>query len=95
MAHPLGAGDDASANAAQQARAADTARQSAGSLVVASSARRQGVGDRLVKAIEEWAKGHGCKRVTVATGLHRAGAHQFYERLGFEHTGRRYAKVVK
>ena len=49
----------------------------------------------MVKAIEEWARSHGCKRVTVTTGLHRAGAHQFYERLGFEHTGRRYAKVVK
>jgi hypothetical protein len=28
----------------------------------------------------------------VTTALQRAGAHAFYERIGYRHTGRRYGK---
>ena len=63
-------------------------------LVVAPSARGRGVGRRLVEAIEGWARSKGCARIAVTTAQHRTGAHAFYERIGYEHTGRRYAKML-
>lgn len=63
-------------------------------LVVAARARRRGVGRELVAAAERWARARGCVRLLVASGSQRADAHAFYERLGFEHTSRRYAKVL-
>ena len=63
-------------------------------LVVATPARRRGVGRRLVAAAEEWARARGCVRMVVASGLQRADAHAFYERLGFEHSARRYSKAL-
>lgn len=62
------------------------------SLVVAESARGQGVGRRLVDAAEAWARKTGCARIIVTTAEHRSGAHVFYQSLGWEYTGRRYAK---
>jgi GNAT superfamily N-acetyltransferase len=64
------------------------------SLVVAESARGQGVGRRLVDAAETWAREKGCARIIVTTAEHRSGAHAFYQSLGWEYTGRRYAKVL-
>jgi GNAT superfamily N-acetyltransferase len=61
-------------------------------LVVDESRRTQGVGRALVHAVENWAREQGAKRLVVTTALNRAVAHAFYERLGFAHTGRRYAK---
>jgi GNAT superfamily N-acetyltransferase len=63
-------------------------------LVVSSRQRGQGIGRRLVDAVEEWAKTQGAYRMTLASGLHREGAHLFYERLGYEHTARRYSKLL-
>jgi GNAT superfamily N-acetyltransferase len=54
--------------------------------------RGQGVGRALVDEAERWGKAHGADRLVVTTALHRADAPVFYERLGFEHTGRRYVK---
>ena len=61
-------------------------------LVVDESNRTHGVGRALVETAEAWAKERGSKRITVTTALHRAGAHAFYERLSYAHTGRRYGK---
>jgi GNAT superfamily N-acetyltransferase len=61
-------------------------------LVVDESTRSRGAGRALVEAAEAWAQSRGAKRVAVTTALNRTGAHAFYERLGYEHTGRRYAK---
>ncbi|HEX3868062.1 MAG TPA: GNAT family N-acetyltransferase [Gemmatimonadaceae bacterium] len=61
-------------------------------LVVDEACRGQGVGQRLVGAAEHWAREHGCSRIVVTTALDRAGAHRFYERAGYSHTGRRYLK---
>lgn len=63
-------------------------------IVVAPSAQGRGVGRRLVEAIETWARAKGCPRIALTTALHRAGAHAFYERIGYVHTGRRYARVL-
>jgi GNAT superfamily N-acetyltransferase len=61
-------------------------------LVVDESVRGRGVGRALVDVVEAWAKQRGCKRIVVTTALDRKGAHAFYERLEFRHTGRRYLK---
>ena len=63
-------------------------------LIVSPRHRGRGIGRRLVQAAEAWATAQGAYRMTVASGLHREGAHRFYERLGDEHTARRYAKLL-
>ena len=61
-------------------------------LVVPPERRGRGVGRALVQVAEQWAREKGADRLVVTTALHRADAPLFYERLGFEHTGRRYVK---
>ena len=64
-------------------------------LVVPPAMRGRGVGRALVAAAEQWARAQGAERLVVTTALHRAEAPLFYERLGFEHTGRRYVKKLE
>jgi len=61
-------------------------------LVVPPEMRGRGVGRALVAEAERWAMARGADRLVVTTALHRADAPLFYERLGFEHTGRRYVR---
>jgi GNAT superfamily N-acetyltransferase len=46
---------------------------------------------------EKWALEHGCRIVHLRTNLKRAGAHAFYERLGYEHfkTQKAFRKILK
>ena len=61
-------------------------------LVVDEAIRSRGAGRALVEAAETWARSRGTKRITVTTALDRSGAHAFYEKVGYSHTGRRYGK---
>jgi GNAT superfamily N-acetyltransferase len=61
-------------------------------LVVPPDRRCLGIGRTLVDAVQAWAVERGADRLVVTTALHRADAPKFYERLGFEHTGRRYVR---
>ena len=61
-------------------------------LVVDEAIRSRGAGRALVEAAEAWAQSRGTRRITVTTALNRGGAHAFYERVGYSHTGRRYGK---
>jgi GNAT superfamily N-acetyltransferase len=63
-------------------------------LVVREDVRGRGVGAALVATVEDWARERGATRIVVTTALHRAEAPLFYERLGYEHTGRRYVHVL-
>jgi N-acetylglutamate synthase-like GNAT family acetyltransferase len=63
-------------------------------LVITERARGLGVGRRLVERAAELARAAGARRFMVTTHIRRAGAHAFYERLGFEFTGRRYVKEL-
>ena len=63
-------------------------------LVVSQSARGQGVGTRLVNEAEEWARDQGARKIALTSALHREEAHEFYKRLGYDHTGVRLAKTL-
>ena len=63
-------------------------------LVISERARGRGVGRQLVDAAAHTAREWGCSRMLVTTHVRRADAHAFYERIGFELTGRRYAKTL-
>jgi GNAT superfamily N-acetyltransferase len=64
-------------------------------LVVTARARGTGVGRRLIDRAEAVAKSLGASRLLVTTHNRRADAHAFYERLGFEFTGRRYVRAIR
>jgi GNAT superfamily N-acetyltransferase len=72
----------------------DAPRAMLTALVVREDVRGEGVGRALVTAVESWGRDRGAASVIVTTALRRAGAHAFYERLGFDFTGRRYVKSI-
>jgi GNAT superfamily N-acetyltransferase len=63
-------------------------------LVVGRRFRRHGIGELLMQALEDEARRRGGKVMVLNTAHPRADAHAFYEALGYEHTGRRYAKKL-
>jgi len=63
-------------------------------LVVGERFRRRGIGELLMRAIEDEARARGGRHLVLNTAHRRADAHAFYEALGYEHTGRRYAKEL-
>lgn len=63
-------------------------------LVVAEQHARRGIGRRLSGAVEFWARSHGAVRLSVTSGIHRDGAHAFYEHIGYERTGLRLTKTL-
>jgi GNAT superfamily N-acetyltransferase len=64
-------------------------------LVVAPEARGRGVGRALMARVDREARGRGCVRIEVTSAEHRAGAHEFYERLGFEERPKRYTLELR
>ncbi len=56
-----------------------------GGLVVAEQMRGRGIGSALLEALIEWGKDNGHTLIFVRSSVVREGAHQFYERLGFQH----------
>jgi len=53
-------------------------------MVISDNYRNRGVGSKLLKYVQEFAKSQGCQRVTLLTDDDNVGAHHFYERHGFE-----------
>jgi GNAT superfamily N-acetyltransferase len=64
-------------------------------LVVTASRRRRGIGAALVRAVEAEARRRGCAILFLTTAERRTDAHRFYRELGFEETGRRFAKSLE
>jgi len=54
-------------------------------LIVAEGQRSLGAGAHLLKAVEDWARKHGCPSMSVRSNVIRERAHKFYERQGYEH----------
>jgi N-acetylglutamate synthase-like GNAT family acetyltransferase len=63
-------------------------------IVVDDRYRRRGIGARLMEVAEEEARRRGCVVLFLTTAERRKDAHAFYRRLGFEETGRRFAKPL-
>src|SRR5579863_5371631 len=65
-------------------------------LVVAEGQRSAGAGAKLLRAAERWAKGKGCKSMSVRSNIIRDRAHAFYLRNGYEHfkTQKAFRKAV-
>lgn len=55
-----------------------------GGLVVGSTHHGSGIGSELVIQAQTWATEKGYRVLRVRTNLVRAGAHEFYKRMGFE-----------
>jgi len=53
-------------------------------LVVGSGQRGNGIGRRLIEAVEEWAPSRGLKQISVRSNVIRPESHPFYESVGFE-----------
>lgn len=64
-------------------------------LAVAEAARGGGVGAALVAEAEMRLEAAGCGLVEVTSNAKRVRAHGFYEKLGYERTSHRFAKVLK
>jgi GNAT superfamily N-acetyltransferase len=64
-------------------------------LVVTERSRGTGVGRALIERAEAIARERRASRLMVTTHVRRADAHAFYERLGFDLTGRRYVKGLR
>ncbi len=52
-------------------------------MVVSEQSRRQGVGEKLVRYIEEYARGQDCKYIMFTSLAKRKEAHLFYESIGY------------
>ncbi len=62
-------------------------------LVVDAPARRGGIGEALVQAVEEWAVDQGVGRIAVRSNVTRRESHPFYERLGYRREKTQHAYV--
>jgi GNAT superfamily N-acetyltransferase len=71
----------------------DAAKVSA--IVVDAAQRRRGIGRALLSAVEAEARRRGCALVFLTSAERRRDAHAFYRRLGWEETGRRFAKRLE
>jgi N-acetylglutamate synthase-like GNAT family acetyltransferase len=63
-------------------------------IVVDERERRQSVGKRLMAFAEREARRRGCVVLFLTTAERRKDAHAFYRSLGYEQTGRRFAKAL-
>jgi predicted N-acetyltransferase YhbS len=63
-------------------------------MVVDEAHRSRGVGAELVRAAETALAAQGCYMVEVTSHVRRADAHRFYERLGYEKTSVRLARML-
>jgi GNAT superfamily N-acetyltransferase len=63
-------------------------------LVVDESRRGEGIGRALVEEMEAEARARGCVLLFLTTAARREDAHAFYERVGLQETGKRFAKEL-
>ena len=64
-------------------------------LVVDEAHVGQGLGRRLLAAIEDWGRGRGADAATLTSAHRRKAAHGFYESRGYACTGLRYFRWLR
>lgn len=64
-------------------------------LAVDARARRRGVGRALMAGVEAAARDMSIAYIALTSSFERAGAHAFYERLGYVRTSYKFAKGAK
>ena len=63
-------------------------------MVVERTLRGRGIGAFLVREAEHALQAKGCYMVEVTSHVRRTEAHRFYERLGYERTSVRLARML-
>ena len=51
--------------------------------------RKTGIGRKLIEMAIEYAKENNCYKAVLQSGIKRTGAHEFYEKLGFNPNAKR------
>ena len=64
-------------------------------LVVDERYRSLGVGQSLVRAVEEQARAAGCVKLEVTSSRYRTRTHEFYKQLGYEDICSSSARFLK
>ena len=66
-------------------------------LAVDAAYRRQGIAEKLMAAVEDWAVENGIKEIRLNSGISRTDAHRFYRKNGFddEKEQKRFLKILK
>ena len=83
------------ATVAEETHFTGVAQAYIGELVTAREAEGQGVGTALVLACESWARQHGYRFLSLATGGANSRALRFYRHLGFEDEDVKLVKVLE
>jgi len=52
-------------------------------IVVKEEFREKGVGTKLIKRAEMWARGKGCSYIRIRTNISRTATRKYYRKLGF------------
>jgi len=63
-------------------------------LAVAPDCRRQGIGESLVNAAEDFARDGGCERIELTSGDQRTEAHTFYRAIGYSPVSQRFVRSL-
>ena len=61
-------------------------------LVVDERWRGRGLGKQLMRHTERWCKEQGASRIVLTSANRRIDSHKFYDAIGYERTGLRFAK---
>ena len=66
-------------------------------LVVDEHNRKQGIAEKLMTAVEEWAEAEKCVAISLNSGNReeRVPAHQFYKKLGFTGKSTGFSKTLE
>lgn len=64
-------------------------------LVVDEGWRGRGLGKQLMRHMEHWCKAQGADRIVLTSATRRVDSHKFYDAIGYERTGIRFAKWLK